>query len=379
MDLNQLRKEINDIDKSLLELFQKRMDTAIAIGQYKKGHSMQVLDENREKEVIQRAKASAEEKYQDFVEAFYENLMALSREIQREVLNESITLQIEASTAKVIEKPTVVFQGVKGSYSDEALSLYFGDNVTTVNVQDFEDVFEVLKEGSADYGILPVENSSTGSIVDVFDLLAKHDCYIVGEQLVKVEQCLLGVKGSTIEDIREIYSHPQGFSQSTEFLKKFPDCLKTPYYNTAISAKFVAESKDKAKAAIAGKRAASIYGLDILAENINTSNDNYTRFITISKKLLVEDASNKVSVMFILPHESGSLYNVLTYFARNNLNMLNIESRPIPNKNWEYMFFLDFQGNLNDQKVKNTLADLSENSSFIKVLGNYRSAMSKLL
>jgi len=379
VELNELRKQINDIDKNLLELFQKRMDTAIAIGQYKKEHSMQVFDETREKEVIQRAKTAAEDKYQDFVEAFYQNLMALSREIQREVLNESIDLQIETSSDKTAKKPTVVFQGVKGSYSDEALSLYYGDNVNTINVQDFEDVFEELKKGTADYGILPVENSSTGSIVDVFDLLAKHDCCIVGEQLLKVEQCLLGVKGATAEDIREIYSHPQGFSQSTEFLKKFPDCLKTSYYNTAISAKYVSELNDKSKAAIAGKRAASIYGLDILAENINTSNNNYTRFITISKKLLVADTSDKISVMFILPHESGSLYNALTYFARNNLNMLNIESRPMPNKNWEYMFFIDFQGNLHDQRVKNALADLSENSIYVKVLGNYKAAINKAL
>lgn len=269
---------------------------------------------------------------------------------------------------------TVVFQGIQGSYSEEALNLYFGDEVKSKNVLSFEDVFQDLNKGSSNYGVLPVENSSTGSIVDVFDLLAKNNCYIVGEELLKVDHCLMGIKGSTPGEIKEIYSHPQGFFQCREFLKNYPNCKHTPYYNTAISAKFVQESEDRTIAAIGSKRAAKLYGLEILKENINSNEFNSTRFIIIAKFLEFTDESNKTSIVFSLPHESGTLYKALTYFYENELNLLKIESRPMEDKPWEYMFFIDFAGNLKDANVKNALSKLEHYSTSFKTLGNYISA-----
>lgn len=271
-----------------------------------------------------------------------------------------------------MKKLKVGFQGVSGSFSEEALLLYYNGEVDPFPVQEFEDVFLGIERGEMTYGILPVENSSTGAISHVFDLLNQHNAYIVGEVCLKVDQHLLALPEASLEDIEIVYSHPQGFEQSRVFLKQYPDWQLITYYNTAKSAELVMKSRDKTKAAIASKRAAEFYGLNILSQSINTNTTNTTRFIILGKALEVKEDFNKVSIVMATKHTAGSLYKALKHFAHNNINMLKIESRPIPDRPWEYYFYVDFEGNLGDRKVQDTINEMKKDSQYFKILGNYR-------
>jgi len=266
----------------------------------------------------------------------------------------------------------VGFQGVPGSYSEEALYEYFGAGVATHAVRDFEDIFTELDKGFIDYGMLPIENSSTGAISQVYDLLNKYEDYIVGEICLKVNHNLLGIKGSTMEDINEVYSHPQAFEQCNEFLKDKNNWRLIPYRNTAVSAEFVKMQNCKSIAAIGSKRASEIYGLDIIKKNINTNHNNYTRFAVIGRQMEIDENCDKISIVLSTLHKPGCLFNVLRYFAENNLNMLKIESRPIVNKPWEYFFYIDYEGNLNDRKVREVTESVKRSSCYFKLLGNYK-------
>lgn len=264
------------------------------------------------------------------------------------------------------------FQGVEGSFSEEALFKYFGDEVNTVALRQFEDVFEAISKEALNYGILPIENSSTGSVNEVYDLLRKYGCYINGEIIIRVRQNLLGIKGTKLEDIEEVYSHSQGFQQSMDFFKSQPKLKLIPYHNTAISAKLVSESGDKSKAAVASKRAADIYDLEVIKENINFNSNNYTRFVIVGKHMELDDNSDKISIVLTIPHKAGSLSNVLNLFSEKGLNLLKIESRPIANKSWEYFFHLDFEGNLQNLEIYNMMEVIKSKVTYFKILGNYK-------
>lgn len=270
----------------------------------------------------------------------------------------------------LIEK--VGFQGVPGSYSEQAVHDYFGVDTATCPVRDFEDIFTALNDGKIEYGVLPIENSSTGAISQVYDLLNRYNNYIVGEVCVEINHNLLGVKGSRIEDIIEVYSHPQGFEQCSEFLKVNSEWKLIPYRNTAVSAEYVKTQGSKSMAAIASRRASELYGLDIIVENINTNYNNFTRFAVIGKSMKIDENCDKISIVLSTQHKPGCLYNVLGYFAENNLNMLKIESRPIANRPWEYFFYIDYEGNLNDEKVRCATESIEKSSCYFKLLGNYQ-------
>lgn len=262
------------------------------------------------------------------------------------------------------------YQGVPGSFSEEALNEYFNGDYTKVNFVTFEDVFIALNQGEISWGVLPIENSTTGAISEVYDLINKYDQHIVGETYVKVSQNLLGIKGSTIEDIKEVYSHPQGFEQSKPFLSNYNWKLNT-YYNTAKSAKLVYDMNNPSLAAIASKRAAKIYNLDILKADINSNNLNTTRFIIIKKELSYDSTSNKISIVLSTKHESGALYNTIKHFATYNLNMLKIESRPVQHTPFEYFFYIDFEGNLDLENIKKAITAIEHDCNHFQVLGNY--------
>jgi len=264
------------------------------------------------------------------------------------------------------------FQGVSGSFSEEALFSYFSSNLKAVAFPEFEDIMFAIREGHIDYGILPVENSSTGAITQVYDLLNQHEAYITGEICLKVKQHLLALPGAGIEDIKEVYSHPQGFEQSRPFLKQYPSWKLIPYYNTAKSAELVKESQSKSMGAIASGKAAELYELSILRESINYNTLNTTRFIILSKELKVGEECNKISIVLSTKHIAGSLYNVLRHFAENKINMLKIESRPIPDKPWEYFFYVDIEGNLADDTIQLAIENIKKDSEYFKILGNYR-------
>ena len=247
---------------------------------------------------------------------------------------------------------------------------YFGDKITAFNKTTFRDVIETVANGEAKYGVVPIENTSTGSITDIYDLLVEHDITIVAEHVVKVEQALLGVKGAATEDIKEVYSHPQGLLQCAPFLEEH-DIQGIEYASTAGAAKKIAEEKDKTHGAIASTRAAEVFGLNVLQERINYQSTNFTRFIIISnQKVFLKDA-NKISVAFEVKHVPGALYNMLANFYYNEMNLTKIESRPLHGKKWEYRFFVDLEGNLNESSVENALATMHECASNLKVLGNF--------
>lgn len=264
------------------------------------------------------------------------------------------------------------YQGIPGSFSEQALREYFGDSVKTKEYPEFEDVFEALDKKEIKYGVLPLENSSTGAIKDVYDLLRVYGFYIVGEKNIKVNHNLMAKKGTKIEDLREVYSHIQALEQSGLYLKKHPTLTQIPYQNTATSARYIKEKNVNTKAAIASKRAAELYDLEIIEENINFNKNNYTRFIIIGRSLEVKEECNKASIIMTLLHEPGMLNKVLQIFSEQDVNLLKIESRPIIERSWEYFFYIDLEGNLKEDNLQKALKLVEENSSYFKLLGNYK-------
>ena len=267
------------------------------------------------------------------------------------------------------------FQGIKGSFSEEALYKYFNKtDIKAINYKNFEDVFIAIENNQIKYGVLPIENSWTGAITNVYDLLNKYNCFITGEVFLKPVQNLLGTADSSIDTIKEVYSHPQGFEQSTNFLNKYSWKL-SPYYNTALSAKYIKELNDKSVAAIASKKAAQLYNLKILQENINDTDLNTTRFVVIGKTLEVNSDCDKISILLSTKHKAGALYNLLKYFAENNINMLKIESRPIKHTPWEYYFYIDLEGNIHDDTVKKAIEQIKHDCHYFRILGNYKNTL----
>lgn len=386
-DLEELREEIDSIDKQLVALFEKRIEAVLQVAEYKIKHSIPILNAEREKQVIEKNIGNLKNrKFSNATKDFFKSIMSISRELEAEdmfqdnyIKNKTsireLGYEVKDSMIKETEdSPTKVgFQGVSGSFSEEALNNYFGEEVNTYNFNHFEEVFKALKEKKIEYGILPVENSSTGTISEVYDLLRKYGLYIVAEKCIKISQHLVAAEGSKIEDIEEVYSHPQAFEQSSIFLKDHPKWRLIPYYNTAISAKMVADRKSKKIAAIASERAAKLYNLNIIKKAINYNNNNYTRFIIVSKKLEIQKGADKISIVISMPHKSGSLYKILRNFSESNLNMLMIQSRPMEGKPWDYFFYIDFEGNITDSRIMDAVEGIEEKSTYFKLLGNYRS------
>ena len=264
----------------------------------------------------------------------------------------------------------VVYQGVEGAYSHIVTKKLFPD-INTENVNTFEDAIKEVLDGNALYCVVPIENSSAGIVTDVYDLLLKKDVVIVAEYDLHISHCLLGTKDADIEDIKTVYSHPQALMQCTSYLREHTDWSQVSFLNTAVSAKKVKDDNSKAQAAIASELSANIYDLKILDRSINRNSNNTTRFVVLSKEKIFSESSNKLSLILELPHEKGMLYNILGIFVLNGLNLVKIESRPIPEKTFEYRFFIDIEGNLNSPNVSNVFEILKEKVPFLKVLGNY--------
>lgn len=366
-DLDYCRKRIDEIDKKLIELFEERMNIVLDVARYKKANNLPIFNKQREDEVIEKNVARVKTpELKAHTEKMLYSLMDISKEYQAENIG-----QREAALGKGKEIK-VAYQGVPGSFGEEALINYFGEDYKRQNYDKFEDVFQALKFNEVDYGILPIENSSTGSITDVYDLLKKYNFNIVGETLVKVEHNLIGLNGTKIDEIEEVYSHIQGFEQSSEYLKSLNKAKMIPYYNTAISARYVSEKNDKTKAAIASERAAKIYGLDILRKSINNEKENYTRFVVIGKNLETTELCNKLTFAFNLDNKAGALWNELKAFSDNNINMRKIESRPVGNGSFNYYFYIDVDGNIEDLEVKKALEQINKSSIEFRILGTYK-------
>jgi chorismate mutase/prephenate dehydratase len=308
------------------------------------------------------------------VTELFQQIMSISRKLQYQLLTENGAAgRLPFIAVDDIERENirVVYQGVEGAYSHAAMCTYFGQDVNCYHVQKFRDAMEAIAEGAADYAVLPIENSSAGIVADNYDLLVNFENYIVGEQIVRCEHCLLGLPGTRLEEIQRVYSHQQALSQCEEYLDAHREWQQIPYDNTARAAKKIAEEGDRTQAAVASRFAAETFGLEVLAENIFYNKANSTRFIIVTNQRVFRCDATKISICFELPHQSGSLYNILSHFIYNNLNMTKIESRPLYGRNWEYRFFIDFDGNLNDSAVKNALRGIREEAINMKILGNY--------
>lgn len=370
--LGDYRTEIDKIDEEMTKLLEKRMNISKAISKYKMEHDMQIFHPEREKIVIEKNKGYLENKeYGNLVESYYDNLMYLSRLVQqKEIYSEN---NIYTKPYKNDRENLVVgYQGVPGSFGNEAMLKYFKNIKEAKAYEKFEDVFKAVENGEIEYGILPVENSSTGGIGTVEDLLKEYNLYIVGEECIRISQNLVGIKGATVDDIKDVYSHPQGFEQSTKFFDKHKDYNLIPYSNTAISAKLVSDLKDKSKAAIASERAAKLYDLKIIKKDVNDLKNNYTRFIVIGRDLECDETCDKVSILFSIEDTSGGLYTVIRDIKEFGLNMSKIESRPNRNNPWNYIFFVDFDGNLFDENIKKAINTIARSSKYFKLLGCYR-------
>lgn len=373
-NLDDYRAEIDAIDKELIKLFEKRMNVVLNVARYKKENNMEIFQNGREEEVINKAVNNIVNKdYEKEVKEFITSTMEISRGLQKRKIEGVKNLdEVEVKVCDLKVKGKLGFPGVKGAYSEEALLKFFGNDNEIISYKNFEDVFVALDNNEIEYGIVPIENSSTGAITDVYDYLRKYDFYIVGEESIKVNQNLIGIKGTKLEDVKEVYSHPQGISQSSNYLKQFNDWKLIPFVNTATSAKLVKDLGDKSKVAIASARAADIYGLDVIEEGINNIADNSTRFVIISKEMKVVPGADKVSVVLSLEHKAGTLYKLLRYFADNNINMMKIESRPMKETSWRYFIYVDFQGDINGEETKKALEQIEKESAYFKILGAYK-------
>lgn len=375
MDLLELRGQIDEIDSQIVQLYEKRMDVCARVAEYKIETGKKVFDKAREDEKLRRIKGMAHNDFnsQGLTELF-EQIMSMSRKLQYSKLTAHGAggrLPFIGVDALETDKARVVFQGAEGAYSQMAMMQYFGESVNAFHVDTFRESMCSIEEGRADFAVLPIENSTAGIVSEIYDLLVEFENYIVGEQIIRIEHCLLGVPGAKQEQIRTVYSHPQSLMQSARYLNAHENWRQISMQNNAFAARRVIEDGDMSQAAIASEQAAKIYGLDILERGVNQADNNSTRFIIVTnQKIFLKDAS-KVSLCLEVSHESGSLYRILSHFIYNNLNMCKIESRPIEERNWEYRFFIDFEGNLADGAVKNALRGLREEARSMKILGNY--------
>ena len=376
VDLQDLRNEIDSIDRQMTELFEKRMEISRKVAEYKISTGKKVFDKEREKKVIEKAKDMT---HNDFnrhgIEELFQQIMAISRKRQYQLLTKN-GVENDIKDYKMVDAlpltgVNVVFQGVEGAYSYAAMRAYFSDAINSYHVKTFRDAMEEVASGKADYAVLPIENSTEGIVTDIYDLLTEYQLYIVGEQGMKVEHVLLGIPGTSLEEIKTVYSHPQALAQCKKYLESHSDWKTVKTENTAGAAKKIHEELDRTQAAIASRAAGELYGLKILAENICYNGQNATRFVIVSKKPIYVKDAHKISIFFELHHESGTLYNMLSHIIYNGLNMTKIESRPITGKNWQYRFFVDFEGNLKDSAVKNALRGIEAEADRMRILGNY--------
>ena len=378
-ELDALRGRIDEIDAQLVALFEQRMAVTQKVGEYKQANGIPVLDVGRERQVLEKKQALVHSpELKTDVTTLYETIMGISRRQQRKLVREHdsqpsflrYTAARQAARRPVAE-PRVVYQGVPGAYSEQAAINFFGEGVLSEGLEQFEDVFLALKEGRADYGVVPIENSSTGAIRQIYDLLTQYECFMVGETTVKVEHCLRAPRGATLDTITHVYSHEQGLFQCEQYLNRHPGWHQVPQADTAGSARMVASTGDITKAASCSARAAELYGLEILARAINHNSNNTTRFVVVAPRMELRPGADKISTVFTLPHEVGSLHEILTIFAVQGLNMVKLESRPIPGHSWEYMFFLEFTGSLEDPAMEGILHELTQTTADFRVLGNF--------
>ena len=376
MELSEYRNKLDSIDEEILRLFSERMNIAAEIASWKQENSLPVLDVRREKEKLQRIEEMSDPELSDYTFTLFSMLMELSRSRQNRILHRESpeTRVIEAAlrdTPQLFpEKAIVACQGVEGAYSGIACEKLFA-RPSIFYFSSFDAVFTAVEKGLCRYGVIPVENSTAGTVNAVYDLMVKHDFRIVRSVRIKVDHNLLVRPGTKAEDITEIYSHGQALTQCAGFLQRFPNAKIIPCENTAVAAKMVAESADPGVAALSSRSCAKLYGLEILMASVQDSDNNYTRFICISKNLEIYPGADHTSLMMVIRDEPGTLHHVLARFYVLGINMHKLESRPIPGRNWEYRFYFDLDTSVYSPKFIQLMGELGDICEEYEYLGSY--------
>lgn len=373
--LGELRHELDEIDDQIAALYQRRMEISGEVGQFKVETGRKVFDRQREKDKLTDVVSKVSGEFnKKGIQELYQQLMSMSRKLQYQQLVQAGALgRLPFIRIDDLDKQNarVVFQGTEGAYSQAAMQQFFGEDVNSFHVRTFREAMEAIEEGSADYAVLPIENSTAGPVIEMYDLLDEFENYIVAETILPIVHTLSGLPGAKLSDINRVYSKTEALMQTSRFLDDHSDWQKISVVNTAIAAKKVLEDNDITQAAVCSSYAAKAHGLSILVDEINDDADNSTRFIVVTNQKVFLKNASKISIRFELPHQSGSLYGILSHFIYNNLNMTKIESRPIKGRPWEYCFFVDFEGNLEEPAVKNAIRGLREEAKNLNILGNY--------
>lgn len=373
--LSELREQLDAVDDQIVKLFEKRMELCGQVGEYKIQNGKKVFDRQRESQKLTDVESKVSTEFnKKGIHELYEQLMSMSRKLQYQQLVKAGALgrlpfiqvsSLHAGSARI------VFPGTEGAYSQAATRHYFGEDCNCFYVQTFREAMEAIEEGTADFAVLPIENSTAGAVDEMYDLLVEFENFIAGETVIPIEHTLAGLPGTDLSDIRRVYSKGVALMQTSRFLAEHSDWQQISVANTAIAAQKILEDQDKTQAAVCSAYAAQAHGLTVLKDQINDDPDNSTRFIIVTNQKIFLKNADKISICFELPHTSGSLYHLLSHFIYNDLNMTKIESRPIEDRPWEYRFFVDFEGNLADGAVKNAIRGLREEAKSLKILGNY--------
>ena len=376
MELSEIREEINQIDDQLVELFVQRMGLSAQVAAYKKEHNMPIFVPAREREILLKVAEMAGPEMGNYTRVLYSMLFELSRSYQSKRNGELTDLYnqihnaIETTPKLFPQAPMVACQGVEGAYSQIACEKIF-KNPFIMYFKNFEGVFTAIEQGLCQYGILPLENSTAGSVKKVYDLMIEHNFSIVRTFRLKIDHNLLAKPGTKISDIKEIYSHEQAINQCSEFLHTLTGVNVVPVANTAVASEMVAKSQRRDVAALSSRACAELYGLENLASSIQDAGNNRTRFICISKNLEIYPGSDKTSIMMVLPHKPGSLYKFLARLYVLGINVTKLESRPIPDRDFEFMFYFDLDTSIYSEEFVQLMCELDSMCEEFKYLGSY--------
>ena len=376
MELIDLRNQIDDIDDELVRLFVKRMEVSAQVADYKKEHNLPIHVPAREREILQDVAEKAGAGLENYSRVLYSMIFELSRSYQRKrntkttQLYQTITDSIENTPKLFPQAPMVACQGVEGAYSQIACEKMFRAPFI-MYFKSFDGVFQAIEKGLCQYGILPIENSTAGSVKKVYDLMIHHNFSIVRTFRMKVDHNLIANKGAKLSDIKKIYSHEQAINQCSDFLKNLNGVEIIPVENTAVAADMVARSGQLDVAAISSNVCEEIYGLKSLADSIQDKGNNRTRFICISKNLEIYPGSDKTSIMMVLNHKPGALYKVLARLYVLGINVIKLESRPIPDKDFEFMFYFDLETSIYSEEFVQLMCELDDLCEEFKYLGSY--------
>ncbi|QGT99337.1 Chorismate mutase I [Candidatus Syntrophocurvum alkaliphilum] len=379
MNFDEIRKKIDNIDNEMTRLFEDRMALISEITDYKMKKNSPILGTARERDIINRVTEQQTDEMAQYTKIFFTTLFDISRSYQsrRMYINSNMAEEIKSAllnTSKIFpNSAAVACQGIEGANSQFACEKLFS-RPTIMYMNSFDAVFTAVDKGLCNYGILPIENNLHGSVTEVYDLMKKYKFYIARSIKLKINHVLLANKGTKLEEINEIYSHEQAFAQCSKYLESLKGVKVIPCENTAVAAKKVFDSGKNNIAAISSMNCAELYNLGVLATDIQNSDNNYTRFICISKDMEIYPGANKISLIFTIPHRPGSLYRIISKFSALGINMTKLESRPIPGSDFEFMFYIDFEGYVHSEEILNLICEMENSPDFFAFLGNYYEA-----